>query len=526
MICFNSSALAANNEFTGPLFAVNYFAWMQCSVFPRIVFAILLAVLVKFLMSTADEYLAGTLGVICDMLEMNQQLAGATLLALGNGAPDVFSTLAAFTKGEQSHTDLGLGSLLGSSSVVLTVVLGMVIILQPEEYIQVYFETFGRDVLYVVLAVGMLLVLHWSRWGGTVFIGVMFVLVYVSYVCSVFYQSRQTFQKKKEVTVDMEENVPLVEMAPGQINLIGNYFKLEASIPTTAMIEAPQPARYSMFINGLYWKQLKTRSELARYGKQTIASFAESNILVSFFRLCSLPLEIARTLTVPVPECEAWNRTLILLHPLCCFAFLLALFPSYELFALCAPTATLSTLYLHFMVKESSNNNATMLLRLVLALVAFAMCVLWIYMIASEIVCLLNSFGRILHANPSILGLSVLAWGNSMGDLITNVAIARTGGLSNMAVSACIAGPVFQLLFGLGISMIVASIKFYPQPVRIHLDKFTFPVALLVIAVMLVGLAIARACKYRLSAIPLGVFLCASYFGYIVMIAAVQLFIL
>ena len=43
----------------------------------------------------------------------------------------------------------------------------------------------------------------------------------------------------------------------------------------------------------------------------------------------------------------------------------------------------------------------------------------------------------------------MLAWGNSIGDLSTNMAMARKG-LANMAITACFAGPVFNMLVGLG----------------------------------------------------------------------------
>ena len=49
-----------------------------------------------------------------------------------------------------------------------------------------------------------------------------------------------------------------------------------------------------------------------------------------------------------------------------------------------------------------------------------------------------------LHC-AQVLGLTVLAWGNSIGDMSTNLAMARKG-LANMAMTACYAGPVFNLL--------------------------------------------------------------------------------
>jgi sodium/potassium/calcium exchanger 6 len=48
-----------------------------------------------------------------------------------------------------------------------------------------------------------------------------------------------------------------------------------------------------------------------------------------------------------------------------------------------------------------------------------------------------------------MMGITVLAWGNSMADWSANVTMARKG-LANMAITACFAGPVFNILIGLG----------------------------------------------------------------------------
>lgn len=72
---------------------------------------------------------------------------------------------------------------------------------------------------------------------------------------------------------------------------------------------------------------------------------------------------------------------------------------------------------------------------------------------ADAVVSLLHFFGLLLGVNKAILGLTVLAWGNSIGDLSTNMAMARKG-FANMAITACFAGPMFNMLVGLSLGFL------------------------------------------------------------------------
>ena len=60
-----------------------------------------------------------------------------------------------------------------------------------------------------------------------------------------------------------------------------------------------------------------------------------------------------------------------------------------------------------------------------LAFIGFFVAIAWIYVIANEIVSILKSFGVYLGLSDAILGLTVLAWGNSIGDLVADVAICK-----------------------------------------------------------------------------------------------------
>lgn len=60
---------------------------------------------------------------------------------------------------------------------------------------------------------------------------------------------------------------------------------------------------------------------------------------------------------------------------------------------------------------------------------------------------LLESFGLLLGISNTILGLTVLAWGNSLGDLVADVTVAKEG-LPAMAIAGCFAGPMFSTCEG------------------------------------------------------------------------------
>lgn len=80
----------------------------------------------------------------------------------------------------------------------------------------------------------------------------------------------------------------------------------------------------------------------------------------------------------------------------------------------------------------------------------FAVAVGWIATIANEVVGVLKAFGVILGISDAILGLTIFAVGNSLGDLVADITVAKLG-YPVMALSACFGGPMLNILLGIGI---------------------------------------------------------------------------
>nr|CAB3459347.1 unnamed protein product [Digitaria exilis] len=78
-------------------------------------------------------------------------------------------------------------------------------------------------------------------------------------------------------------------------------------------------------------------------------------------------------------------------------------------------------------------------------LISFIMSVFWISTMAGELLNCLAAIGVIMNFPPAILGMTVLAWGNSVGDLVADVALARAG-QPTIAIAGCFAGPMFNML--------------------------------------------------------------------------------
>lgn len=96
--------------------------------------------------------------------------------------------------------------------------------------------------------------------------------------------------------------------------------------------------------------------------------------------------------------------------------------------------------------------------RSVLCFFGFIVSVAWISTIATEVVGVLKAFGVILRISDAILGLTVFAVGNSLGDLVANITVARLGH-QVMALSACFGGPLLNILLGIGIGGLYKTIR-------------------------------------------------------------------
>ena len=106
--------------------------------------------LIAALGSTADEYFCPPLTATASWLRLRPRVAAVTLLALANGAPDIFSVQAALAQGE---TLLALGAMFGGTLFVTCLVVPAVIWCAQEPVLAG--GMLFRDVLTFCVVVGL-----------------------------------------------------------------------------------------------------------------------------------------------------------------------------------------------------------------------------------------------------------------------------------------------------------------------------------------------------------------------------------
>lgn len=473
---------------------INYLQIFYCtcgkfSMLGHVMLLLWLAVLFYLLGNTAADYFCPSLESLSKLLKLSPTIAGVTLLSLGNGAPDVFASIVSFTR--SSNGDVGLNSILGGAFFVSSVVVGVISLLTSPRQISVDKCSFIRDVCFFLFSLCCLLLIilvgKISLWGAISFLAIY--LGYVSVVCIMHFQ----YRKKNHSTADgnqeefLERGIPLLGYADDEKPIVVD--KTTDEDQQSSLIFCNLDSSFCYYLSRLLY-------------------------------VLEFPLYIPRRLTIPVVSEERWSRPYAVVSVALAPLLLAALCTSQRKkeFGSKSSLVTYMTSGLIGMVlgnlayvttKKSSPPKKSLFPWLA---GGFLMSVTWSYIIAEELVSLLISLGYILGINPSVLGLTVLAWGNSLGDLIANVAMAVNGGADGVqiAISGCYAGPMFNTLLGLGISLIISSASKYPSSFVIPKDPSLYETLGFLIGGLLWALVILPRKNMRLDR-SLGIGLLAIY---------------
>ncbi|KAL1823906.1 cation/calcium exchanger 4 [Daucus carota subsp. sativus] len=458
---------------SGGLF--DYIRFFSCDcqdvqILAYLVLGVWLVSLFYLLGNTASDYFCCSLEKLSDLWDLSPTVAGVTLLPLGNGAPDVFASIAAFVGSDDGG--VGLNSVLGGAVFVTCVVVGTISLLVANQRVQIDKECFLRDVAFFLFALLTLLVILVV--GELSIVGaIAFVAIYVVYALSVVAYEiwrRDSGRGSVPVAGDGDEESSLCATLLDSGNEVPH---LETKVPHWMWNSS-----VAIYSNESMDSSLQeTPKHLWGWNDQEAV---ESSYL-TYSKICSvleLPLTLPRRLTIPVIEDDRWSKGYAMASATLAPVLLAFLwntqdnlkFWNGEIAYVIGTVAGCVLGVLAFTFTTPDQPPHKNLLPWILG--GFFMSIIWFYIIANELVALLVSLGVIFGVNPSLLGLTVLAWGNSMGDLMSNVALALNGGDGvQIAMSGCFAGPMFNTLAGLGISMLLGAWSVRPESYIVPRDS-------------------------------------------------------
>ncbi|CAL8248229.1 unnamed protein product [Merluccius merluccius] len=458
----------------------------------------------------ASKFFCPNLAAISTTLRLTHNVAGVTFLAFGNGAPDVFSAIAAFS---HPHTaGLAIGALFGAGIFVTTVVAGSVSLFKP---FTIASRPFLRDVIFYMAAV------YWTfmiLYRGTIQLGeaLGYLGLYVVYVFTViisayiYNRQKHSFNTTVQYVTSTVPDTPSSDSDNDVLSSSNNSIEPEYEDEYRPLLPYSESTCHILLTSLNPVDLRKWRGKTWRWRLP---------------KALKTPLEVLLLLCVPIvdpdKEDRNWRRPLNCLHlittPLVCvLTFQSGEYASYKIqgeFPLLLLIFLLGLLLSSIMFCTTKNDSPPSYHSL-LALLGFVVSALLISAVASEVVSLLHMLGVVLSLSNTVLGLTLLAWGNSIGDCFADITMARQG-YPRMAISACFGGIIFNMLFGVGLGCLV---QMFRTQTEIQLEPqglLTWILAGSLGLSLVLSFVIIPLCRFHLSRVY-GIFLLCFYVVFLI----------
>eukprot|EP01064_Diplonema_japonicum_P035047 TRINITY_DN745_c0_g1_i3.p1 TRINITY_DN745_c0_g1~~TRINITY_DN745_c0_g1_i3.p1 ORF type:complete len:531 (+),score=103.68 TRINITY_DN745_c0_g1_i3:69-1661(+) len=382
-----------------------------------------------------DDYFVPALEVIIDTLGLSEDVAGATFMAAGGSAPELFTSfLGEFV----AKSNVGFGTIIGSAVFNVMFVIGACAVatlsLYPEGIPLTWWPLF-RDSAFYAVDLGLL----------TYFYSDKNIEWYESLCLLGMYGLYVLFMSRSE---------SIQEYIEGFVNTQGRTK------------ENKKASFASMGIPGELTESLSPKSAPPVIDDQEMQSML----------LMDESAELAKTLSVvstrsssseeedgtwepKMPE-GAWEKVKFI-----------TLFPINVLLWLTVPNCAIEEKKRYFVV-------------------AFLLSILWIAVYSYFMVWWAEVLGRALEIPIEVMGYTLLAAGTSVPDLITSVLVARLG-RGDMAVSSSIGSNIFDITLGLPLPWFLRSITSSGSPVHVESTSLGPSVGMLILMLISVIASIA-----------------------------------
>ncbi|XP_016312543.1 sodium/potassium/calcium exchanger 2-like [Sinocyclocheilus anshuiensis] len=450
-----------------------------------------------------DEFFVPALTVITEKLEISDDVAGATFMAAGGSAPELFtSVIGVFI----SHSNVGIGTIVGSAVFNILFVIGMCAVFSREILNLTWWPLF-RDVTFYIIGLIMLIVFFLDNY-ITYVESIGLLLCYASYVTFMKYNvTVETLIKTKLLRnqVDDIEAPPKVVSAADDENKLSAKPRLQrggssASLHNTLM----RNSIFQLMIHtldplseGRFKEKASILHKIARKKEQDEANGV---VVKNLPNSTNVEVEVTppmngsagaeaeedddedQPLSLAWPDTPRKRATYLVIFPI--------VFPLW----LSLPDVRRDTSKKFFPL-------------------TFLGSISWIAVFSYLMVWWAHQVGETIGITEEIMGLTILAAGTSIPDLITSVIVARKG-LGDMAVSSSVGSNIFDITVGLPFPWLMFSLLNDLTSVAVSSNGLFCAIILLFLMLLFVIISIA-VCKWKMSKL-LGFFMFLLYFVFLV----------
>ncbi|XP_030017669.1 sodium/potassium/calcium exchanger 2 isoform X3 [Sphaeramia orbicularis] len=470
-----------------------------------------------------DEFFVPALTVITEKLSISDDVAGATFMAAGGSAPELFTSIIGVFI---SHSNVGIGTIVGSAVFNILFVIGMCAIFSKEILNLTWWPLF-RDVSFYILDLILLIIFFLdniiSIWESiTLLSGYAAYVIFMKFNSKVEGFVKSCMHKNQVVEVEVQPKArPRLQRGGSSASLHNSLMRnsifqlmIHTLDPLSEEFADSELGTYgklkyyhSMTEEGKFREKASILHKIAKKKCQVedsekangVASRSDKNLPNS----SSVEVEVTppmngtagqegetaedeeeedQPLSLSWPESNRKRFTYLFIMPIVLPLWL-----------------TLPD------VRKTSSKKFFP--------ITFVGAICWIAGFSYLMVWWAHQVGETIGITEEIMGLTILAAGTSIPDLITSVIVARKG-LGDMAVSSSVGSNIFDITVGLPFPWLLWSIFRGLKPVQVSSNGLFCAIVLLFLMLLFVIISIA-ACKWRMSKL-LGFIMFMLYFVFLV----------
>ncbi|XP_014279740.1 putative sodium/calcium exchanger 6 isoform X2 [Halyomorpha halys] len=445
----------------------------------------------------ADGYICTNLAVISRNLKLPDSIAGVTLLALGNGVPDLFT---AFAGAELDHPEILFAGLTGAGLFDVTLCAGCVIFVRP-----FYIDSFSwwNLVFYLISYSTMFCGFFFRNLSIWHNIGILVIyLMYGIFTIAHFVLGTQDDNVSTVSTQSIKDDEDYMQKPKTKTYLAPTGRGTLQS--TVELLKAMERSRVYKVMG--YRSSIRRSADFGYSWRRPRKLFVEFYDFIDFrfnyewqsrtfsekvIIVLQLPWIIGLKFLLPavVPEisinngwCKLMAMINFLIYPLLlifCFGFAEVKIDPFPLWQ----WAILPGVVFFFIIFFTSRTNMQPKYHTVFAYAGFIGAIGVCRLLCTEIVVSLQAIGARLSLSTVFLASTVLAWGNSVTDFVSAASLSRQG-LQNMGFSSLYGGPIFNCSIGAALVYIVTY--YQGKPLRAFYGKLS-PVAALFLLIALIA---------------------------------------